>query len=234
MRCTALLPIMLFAALASPIAAEDKAKAKAGTEAGAKPAASEKPIMQRDVSAVDVVATPVSDLNLKKQAIPQLLLDAQEDPYTLTGMTSCAKMASAVTTLDQMLGDDLDIDALNKNKMQAGRVAQSVVGAFIPFQGVIREVSGANAQDRKLRAAVLAGSARRAFLKGTGMARGCSYPARPATTADAARVLAAYAAADPKNKDKQAISEKATAELEADKVASGSKKGKRRSRHRRH
>ena len=224
MRRLALMPIILLAAMASPMAAQNKAK----------PAEPEKPIMQRDVSAGDVAATPLSDLNLKKSAIPQLLLDAQEDPYTLAGLGSCARISSAVTTLDQMLGDDLDIDAINKTKMQAGRVAQSVVGAFIPFQGIIREVSGANGQDRKLRAAVLAGSARRSFLKGTGLARGCAYPARPASNADAARVLAAYAAADPKNKDKQAVSLKAADELAAEKVATRSKKGKRRARHRRH
>ncbi len=224
MRRIALMPIILLAAMATPMAAQDKPKSSE----------SDKPIMQQDVSAKDVATTPLSDLNLKKTNIPQLLIDAQSDPYTLSGLGSCAKLTSAVTTLDSILGDDLDIDAINKTKMQAGRVAQSVVGAFIPFQGVIREVSGANSQDRKLRAAVLAGSTRRAFLKGTGLARGCAYPARPASNADAARVLAAYAAADPKNKDKQAVALKAADELAAEKVAMGSKKSKRRSRHRRH
>ena len=224
MRLLALMPIILLAAVPAPISAENKAK----------PAEPEKPIMQQDVSAKDVAATPISDLNLKKAAIPQLLLEAQNDPYTLTGLGTCAKLSEAVTSLDQILGDDIDIDAINKTKLQAGRVAQSVVGAFIPFQGVIREVSGANSQDRKLRAAVLAGSARRSFLKGTGLARGCAYPARPASATDAARVLAAYAAADPKNKDKAAVAEQAAAELEAEKVASGSKKAKRRPRHKRH
>jgi hypothetical protein len=65
--------------------------------------------------------------------------------------------------------------------MSPGRVAQSVVGSLIPFRGVIREISGANAHDRALREAVIAGVARRSFLKGIGQARGCRYPARSAT-----------------------------------------------------
>ena len=67
--------------------------------------------------------------------------------------------------------------------MRPGRVAKAVVGSFIPFEGVIREISGANGHDRRLQSAIAAGSARRSFRKGTGQARGCTHPARPATSA---------------------------------------------------
>ena len=76
-------------------------------------------------------------------------------------------------------------------------MAQAAVGAFIPFRGLIREVSGANAQEKKVQAAVYAGSVRRAFLKGVGQQRGCRYPARPATHAD---IAALQAVADAQSK----------------------------------
>ena len=142
-----------------------------------------KPVTDRNVSATDVVATPASDLNLRKTDIPTLLLLAQEQPYDLTGLHRCPQIAAAVGEFDAVLGDDLDVPQDGKDGMSAGRVAQAAVGAFIPFRGLIREISGANEEDRKLQAAIFAGTARRSFLKGVGEARGCRYPARSATAA---------------------------------------------------
>lgn len=148
-------------------------------QAGQKEA--EKPITQRDASAVDVVATPASDLNLRKGEIPQVLLDAEYEPYGLNGMARCSQIASAVQRLDAVLGDDFDIAQAPNRKLRPGKVAQSVVGSFIPFRGIIREISGANEQDRRLQSAIYAGTARRSFLRGVGLQRGCQWPARPAT-----------------------------------------------------
>ena len=155
------------------------------------PSREEKPITQRDPSAVDVVATPANDLNLRKGEIPPLLLAAQTDPYGLRGMRKCSDISSAVQHLDGVLGDDIDIAQAPGNKMSAGRVAQSVVGSFIPFRGIIREISGANEQERKLQAAIYAGTARRSFLRGVGMQRGCAWPARPATPQMLAKIAEA-------------------------------------------
>jgi hypothetical protein len=138
------------------------------------------PVTQKDLSAADVVATPATDLNLKRDEIPALLADAEEDAYGLEGLGSCRRLATAISELDQVLGDDLDLPQVNGKRIRPGHTAQQVVGSFIPFRGVIREISGANAQERKLQSAIAAGSARRSFLKGTGQARGCAYPARSA------------------------------------------------------
>jgi hypothetical protein len=140
-----------------------------------------KPITERDVGAKDVALTPLSDLGLRKGEIPQLLIDAQVDPYTLAGVRTCPQIAAAVGELDAILGDDIDVAIAKGQAIQPGRVAQSVVGSFIPFRGVIRELSGASAQERKVQAAIYAGTARRSFLKGVGQQRGCRYPARSAT-----------------------------------------------------
>src|SRR4051812_886777 len=69
----------------------------------------DKPITQQDVDAKDVALTPLSDLNLRKGEIPKILIDAEDDPYTLAGMARCSDIASAIGELDAVLGEDLDV-----------------------------------------------------------------------------------------------------------------------------
>lgn len=147
-----------------------------------------KPITQREPNAVDVVTTPATDLNLRKGEIPPVLLAAEADPYSLSAMRNCRQIADAVRQLDAVLGDDIDIAQAPNRKVSPGKVAQSVVGSFIPFRGIIREISGANEQERRLQSAIYGGTARRSFLRGVGLQRGCPWPARPATPEMLARV----------------------------------------------
>lgn len=144
----------------------------------------DKPITDRDVDAVDVATTPMTDLNLRKDKIPQVLMDAQSRPYDLAGLKKCVALENAVEQLNAVLGGDIDLPQEQRNRISAGRVAKSVVGSFIPFRGIIREVSGANEQERRIQAAIEAGIARRSYLKGVGQVRGCNYPARAATVRD--------------------------------------------------
>jgi len=185
------------AALAAlPVAGQAQKKADADT----KSEDPEKPITERDVGAKDVALTPLSDLNLRKGEIPPLLIAAQEDPYTLRGLTRCSQYAAAIGELDAVLGDDIDVAVAHGRTISPGRVAQSVAGSFIPFRGVIRELSGANAQERKIQAAIYAGTARRSFLKGVGQQRGCRYPARSATPQVIAAVQAQLEAEEARKK----------------------------------
>ncbi len=140
-----------------------------------------KPVTDKDVGAGEVAQTPVTDLNLKKDELPPLLIAAVQRPYTLRELTGCQQIAAAIGELDAVLGDDVDLPQIDGRRTSPGRVAQSVVGSFIPFRGVIREISGASERERQLQTAVLAGVARRSFLKGIGEARKCRYPARSAT-----------------------------------------------------
>ena len=164
-----------------------------------KPAQS-RSIRDKNVNAVDVVATPVSDLGLRNGKIPPVLEAAVADPYDLAGIRTCAQISTRVSELDGILGPDRDIPQERAEKLSAGRMAQAAVGAFIPFRGVIREVSGANSHQRKVDDAVEAGTARRSFLKGYGQARGCAYPAREVTPA-ALAALEAQAARDQAARD---------------------------------
>jgi hypothetical protein len=133
----------------------------------------------------DVMMSPLSDVNLHKKAVPAVLEAALADPYDLTGIKTCAGYTTAIQSLDAALGDDIDVarDKTRDEKMgnSIGSIAKSVIGSFIPFRGIIREVSGANAQKQAWERALYAGSVRRAFLKGMGQSKGCAYPARPAT-----------------------------------------------------
>ncbi len=143
----------------------------------------EKPVTSKDVSASAVAATPVTDLNLRKTEMPPALATAIEQGYSLRGLSNCQQLTAAIGDLDAVLGDDIDLPTAGGRRISAGRVAQYAVGSFIPFRNVIREVSGASQRERDLQAAILAGVARRSFLKGTGQARGCRYPARSAPLA---------------------------------------------------
>lgn len=183
---------------------------------GALPAAAQdkqaqpRSIRDKNVNAVDVVATPVSDLGLRNGKIPPVLEAAVADPYDMAGVRTCAQISTRVSELDMVLGPDRDIPQDRAEKLSAGRVAQAAVGSFIPFRGIIREVSGANSHQRKVEDAVEAGTARRSFLKGYGQARGCPYPAREVTPA-ALAALEAQAARD------KAEADRAKAQAEADK-----------------
>ncbi|WP_404481274.1 hypothetical protein [Novosphingobium sp. BL-52-GroH] len=141
----------------------------------------EKAITDRDPNAMDVAKTPISDLNVGRDGeIPPLLVKATAEPYALAGLGKCRQIAGAIQELDEVLGPDIDLPQAERDRISAGRVGKWVVASFIPFRGLIREVSGANAQDRKVNAAIQAGLTRRGFLKGIGAAKGCRYPASPA------------------------------------------------------
>lgn len=130
--------------------------------------------------ATEVAKTPLRDLNIDGRDIPAVLLTAMEDPYAMKGLTRCNAIVNEIAALDHELGADFDIaDSDGNRRFSQGRIAQGVVGSFIPFRGIVREVTGASSNDRKLTAAYTAGMVRRGFLKGLGMGRGCAYPARP-------------------------------------------------------
>lgn len=136
----------------------------------------------RSPDMMDVASTPLTDLNLSKDEIPEALSDAVIAPYASELMATCDDITREIMRLDVVLGADLDIETEERRDMTVGKVAQSAVGSFIPFRGIIREISGAADHKRDFEEAIYAGAVRRGFLKGLGQSRDCPYPARPATT----------------------------------------------------
>lgn len=124
--------------------------------------------------AKDVISQPAKDVGVSKTKIPPSLLAASQDPYSLTGLDSCQRIADAARVLDAALGPDYTVGGPVDKTSTGKAVGGAVVNSLIPFRGVVREISGAAAADREFAAAAQAGFARRGFLRGVHQARGCT------------------------------------------------------------
>lgn len=140
--------------------------------------------VEGNVRAEDIPLQPLRDLNIDQKDIPPLLIDIANDPYSSGGLVTCGDIERAIADVDALVGPDVDTinesSDLQKGANSVGRIAGNFVGGLIPFRGIVREISGANAHRRELRAMVAAALIRRGFLKGLGLERDCPWPARPA------------------------------------------------------
>ncbi len=149
----------------------------------ASPALAQDDVTDRQPDVLDVAMTPLSDLNLARDPIPPILIWARDNPYANEGLDDCDEIRSDIGDLDAVLGDDIDTETPEERRLTVTGVAQRAVGMFIPFRGIIREISGANKHEYEFRQAIAAGLMRRSYLKGLGEARDCPYPARPMSDA---------------------------------------------------
>jgi hypothetical protein len=128
----------------------------------------------------DVALTPLSDLNLRAERVPEALLEL-DSPYQPIVPRRCSAIGTEVATLDAALGPDADAPPADEDdtldRVQSG--ASSIVGGLIPFRSLVRELSGAEDRERRLLELHIRGVARRAYLKGVASALGCSPPAAP-------------------------------------------------------
>ena len=139
----------------------------------------------------DAVTAPLDDLNLRREEIPQILQDSITKPYDLTGLDHCDQIAAEVNKLNALLGEDFDEPppppdqstmTQKGSKMANNAAVDAVRGAarsIIPFRGLVRQVSGADAHAKEVDKAIQAGKVRRAYLKGVGMNKNCAPPAAP-------------------------------------------------------
>lgn len=129
--------------------------------------------------------TPLSDLNIVRADIPEVLEQAKKQAYELPADRSCVAIASQVQALDEVLGADLDAPATEANPGLVERgtevVTKSAIGAIqrtaegvVPFRSWVRKLSGAERYSKNVSAAIAAGTVRRAFLKGVSAANGCA------------------------------------------------------------
>ena len=134
-----------------------------------------------DSSKVSTAATtPLNDLNLVNAPIPEALAAAQKAPYAAPADSSCSALASAVRTLDEVLGPDLDAPASDTNPglierggSAAASALQRTAEGVVPFRGWVRKISGAERYSQQVAAAIAAGTVRRAYLKGLSRGKGC-------------------------------------------------------------
>lgn len=125
--------------------------------------------------------TPLSDLNVVRAEIPDVLKAAVAAPYAVPADLSCASLASAIRALDDVLGPDLDVPAsaggaglLDRGEDAATGALQRTAEGVIPFRGWVRKLSGAERYARHVSAAITAGGVRRGFLRGLVAARPCA------------------------------------------------------------
>lgn len=133
---------------------------------------------------------PLNDLNLVRADIPPVLAAARRDPYLTPANLSCESLGTDIHVLDEVLGADLDTPATpgNPGLIERGTSAagNAAVGALrgaaegvVPFRSWVRKLTGAERYSREVAASIAAGTVRRAYLKGLGLARGCTAPAAP-------------------------------------------------------
>jgi len=132
----------------------------------------------------DAATSPLNDLNLIRAKIPAVLLDAQKQPYAIPAEPTCADMAVKIQELDAVLGPDLDAPhtgldpslverGTNEAKNAAIGALRSTTENIIPFRGWVRKISGAESHARNVAAAIVAGTIRRAFIKGVMASKPC-------------------------------------------------------------
>jgi hypothetical protein len=124
----------------------------------------------------EIASQPARDIGASETKIPPVLASAATDPYSLGGIKKCRQINGAIDDLSGALGPDFTT-GVEKKENKAGKLAEAggktVVNAFIPFRGLVREISGAAPAQRRLNAAIDAGFARRGFLRGVAYARKC-------------------------------------------------------------
>jgi hypothetical protein len=139
----------------------------------------------------DAVTAPLVDLNVRRDQIPTVLLQAQANPYDRRNLGQCTTIGAEVARLDEALGPDRDEppapDEPTLNERAQDALAEAMLDAirdattdFIPYRSWVRQLTGAQARSKAVQDAVEAGRLRRAFLKGLGMRANCSPPASPA------------------------------------------------------
>lgn len=116
-----------------------------------------------------------------KKEIPPVLVALEGKPYGPPVDGTCAGLAAEVLALDAVLGPDLDAlaPAGQQSRNSAAKALTQASHSLVPYRSWIRKLSGAERRAERLAAALLTGTARRAFLKGLGAAQGCEPPASP-------------------------------------------------------
>ncbi len=146
------------------------------------PVESGKPVANTLNKAGEIATQPVRDVGINKREIPDVLQRSADDPYATSTVRTCSQISSAMRKLNEVLGPDYEPSRTTREN-RVGKLAEAggktVVNAFIPFRGLVREVTGAAPAERRYNAALDAGLVRRGFLRGLAVAKGCKLVTNP-------------------------------------------------------
>lgn len=138
---------------------------------------------QKQSGVVGAAAAPLTDLNLVREKIPEVLVEAQKAPYAVPLDQSCSSLDMSISALDEVLGLDLDapdsddptmIERGSKSagKAMVGTLRRTLEGV-IPFRGWVRKLSGAERYSKQVAQSIASGVVRRSFLKGYRASKEC-------------------------------------------------------------
>lgn len=131
------------------------------------------------------VEAPLHEMNLVRERIPPVLLEALADPYGAPSPLTCDALTEDIERLSVALGPDFDSTAPKHKRKVTGsggmglQLLNGAAGNLLPFHGYVGTLSGSGKHDELIIRALDAGSARRAYLKGLGEAVHCPAPASP-------------------------------------------------------
>lgn len=140
--------------------------------------------MDRD-SITKSFQSPLYILNIKKEDIPNHLPGPDE---TYVEPTSCLVAKVEYDSLNKLLGIDeatLEAEEYGMISLDASDAIESTISDFIPFEDVIKYVSGASKHEKKVAAAFFRGQIRRAYLRGYIHRNTCETPVPSAKPTDA-------------------------------------------------
>jgi len=133
----------------------------------------------------DAMVSPLSDLNLIQVEIPPILLEARKQPYATSAEATCETLSAEIGALDVVLGADIDAPPSGADRGLAEQGAdvarnaavntlQGAANGILPFRGWLRKLTGAERHSREVASAIVAGTVRRAFLKGVRATKSCT------------------------------------------------------------
>ena len=123
----------------------------------------------------DALTAPLRDLNLVRKKTPEALLTAAQGPYRLPEAVTCEALSAEIAQLDAVLGPDIDTVAAAMSLSLRGQqlasdaaidAVEDLTTGWIPYRGLVRQVTGASKHQRMRDNAEKAGVIRRAYLKG--------------------------------------------------------------------
>jgi hypothetical protein len=131
--------------------------------------------------AVEAAQSPLVDLNIKKQDIPEPLTLIAGNPYGMDGKPKCKHIQEEIATLDELLGADAHYSSdgkLSLNQEDAPDYVKDGAGkaSIIPFRSIVRKVTGADKHSKAVARAYESGKIRRAYLRGVSFSMKCKTP----------------------------------------------------------
>lgn len=122
----------------------------------------------------EAVKQPIYSVNLIREEIPN---DLKNITRSYQAPNGCAEYQEELVLLNSALGDDpvdQENDPDNVITLHLGKMIARGVESNIPFNSLIKTLSGAKKHERAMLAARVRGSARRSYLKGWAAAKNCT------------------------------------------------------------